>query len=232
MSSQMNKPFSMSFSKLNTFEQCPRKFYHVYIDKTLQQEESEQMLFGLRVHKALENYGRTGDEVHLTNESRRHKRVLDKITERKGDKYFEHEMAIRVDKSPCSWDDESLWFRGIADVLIVNRDVAYCLDYKTGKIKNDPTQLTLLALLTFAHFPEVEEVISGFLWLAYDDLSHTNYQRRHAEALWAALTHRIEQAQKAVGTGVYPCNPSKLCGWCPAQDFCEEAYEERSRRKR
>lgn len=226
----MKKPFSMSFSKLNTFENCAKRFFYTYIEP-LPQTTSYESAVGTRVHKALENYGRTGDATHLTEESIKHKRIVDNILSRNGDKYYEYQMAIAATKEPCAWDATELWFRGIADVLVVDGNLAFCLDYKTGKPKNDPTQLTLLALLTFAHFPSVEEVKSGFLWLAHDDLSITTYQRRYSDALWGALESRIQRAQEAVAKGEYPCTPTKLCGWCPAQDICEEAYREKRKRR-
>ncbi len=226
----MKKPFSMSFSKLNTFENCPRRFFHTYIEP-LPQTDSYESAVGTRVHKSLENYGRTKDTIHLTEESLRHKRVVDNILRRSGDKYYEHQMAIAANKEPCAWDATELWFRGIADVLVVDGNLAFCLDYKTGKPKHDQTQLTLLALLTFAHFPKVDEVKSGFLWLTYDDMTTTTYGKRHSDALWIALEQRIRLAQEAVEKNDFPCKPSKLCGWCPAKDFCEEAYREKRKRR-
>jgi hypothetical protein len=228
----MKKPFPMSFSKLNTYEQCPKKFWHIYLDQTFPQRETEQMARGTRMHSSLEHYGKTGDIAKLTAETRKFKPMMDRVREVEGDKYYEHKMAITIDKTPCAWDDEILWFRGIADVLIVNGATAYCLDHKTGKPKHDATQLALFALLTFAHFPDVEEVKSSFLWLAYDDLSHTSYQRRFADDLWRGLETRLQYVQDDIETKTFMCKPSKLCGWCPAQDICEEAYEERSRRKK
>jgi RecB family exonuclease len=226
------KHYPLSFSKLNTFEQCPRKFFHVYIDQTFPTRVTEQMAVGTRVHEALEHYGKAGKP--LSSEATKYKPLIDTVLAQPGEKLFEHKMAITYEKNPCAWDADALWLRGIADVLVVHNGTAICIDWKTGKPKVDSTQLTIFALLTFAHFPEVHTVKSSFVWLAHDDLSKTSFSRQYSAALWGAIENRIENVQEAVRCNTFECRPSKLCGWCPAETICPEAYEripKRSRRK-
>jgi RecB family exonuclease len=221
----------MSFSKLNTFENCPKRFYYSYIDtEALPQVETEQMKRGTRVHTSLEMYGRTGDTAHLTAESRKYREIVDKILSADGDKYYEHNMAITKSKSPCSWDAESLWLRGIADLLVVNADKAFCFDYKTGKPKDDHTQLIIFSLLTFAHFPEVETVSTGYLWLSHDSLSAASYHRSESEYLWDSIEPRLNKVFDALNNNNFPTRPTRLCGWCQAKEICPDAYQERRRR--
>ena len=222
---------SMSFSKLNNFENCPKRFYYTYIDTgALPQVETEQMKRGTRVHNSLELYGRTGDAQHLTTESKKYKDVVDRILSASGDKYYEFNMAITKSKDICSWDSPNLWLRGIADVLIVDGSTAHCLDYKTGKVKNDSTQLQIFSLLTFAHFPKVEEVNTGYLWLAHDELSAMTYSRSYLSSFWESIEARIDKVYEAIETDTFPTRPTKLCGWCQAKEICPDAYEERRRR--
>lgn len=226
----MSRPYPVSFSKLNCYEQCGQKFYHTYIEP-LPRTETEQMIYGTLVHNSLEKYGRSGDYADLIPAARPFKWIVDKVLSLEGDKYFEHQMAISADRAPCAWDAEELYLRGIADVLVINKGVAYCLDYKTGKPKADGTQLMIFALLVFQHFPGVRIVKSSFLWLAYNDITHTEYLLRYAEPLWDGLTRRIGDLQMAVANNLYTTNPSRLCGWCAAKEICPDAYDpKRSRR--
>lgn len=231
MESVSDIPISMSFSKLNTYENCPKRFYYTYVAKdALPIVETEQMQRGTRIHSSLELYGRSGDEQYLTRESHKFKGIVSRINGGNGDKYYEYQMSITKDRNPCDWDSVSLWLRGIADVLVVDGANAVCLDYKTGKPKTDTTQLMIFALLTFCHFPEVESVASSFLWLANDTYTSVEYKRKWADSYWESLEQRINKVHKSVLNDDFPTRPTKLCNWCLAQKICPDAYEERRRR--
>jgi hypothetical protein len=45
-----------SYSSLKTFEQCPKKYYHLRIVKDVKDEGSEATIYGQEVHKAAEEY--------------------------------------------------------------------------------------------------------------------------------------------------------------------------------
>ena len=49
-----------SFSSLKTFEQCPRKYYHLKIKKDVRDSGSEATLYGKELHKAAEDYIKDG----------------------------------------------------------------------------------------------------------------------------------------------------------------------------
>jgi len=61
-------------------------------------------------------------------------------------------MGVTVDLKPCSFEDENVWVRGIADLLIIDDDglKAKVLDYKTGNDKYpDRDQLLLVLVSSF-----------------------------------------------------------------------------------
>ena len=39
-----------SFSKIKSFEQCPKKFYHLKVSKDYKEPETSAMLYGTAVH--------------------------------------------------------------------------------------------------------------------------------------------------------------------------------------
>lgn len=223
----------LSFSRLSTFEQCPAKFDYLYNSRTVQDSSNAHTEYGTRVHLGLELYGRglCGDAAAEAEFAALGNRsefepflpLVDKIVARPGQKLFEHEMALSVAKTPCDWRAPDVWIRGIADVLIVDGAKAWCGDYKTGKVKDNPTQLQVFSLLTMLHFPEVEEVKTSFIWLSHNDISTTTYKRRTLPHLWLALEPRFKAVQDAVDLGVFKAKPSGLCPWCPAKDLCPQA---------
>ncbi len=224
----MTKVMPLSFSRLSTFEQCEAQFDYLYVSKRVANQSNDASDYGDRVHKVLEAYGKgTLDEAALSDEGKQTLKrwgpLVDKITSRPGDKFFEHQMSVTRKLQPTGWFDKDVWIRSIADVLVVNGDTAYCLDYKTGKVKENPTQLQLFAAMVMWHFPEVQKVKTSFLWLKYDDATNATYERRFLDALWRGMEPRFTKVQDIIDLGVFKAKPSGLCPWCPAKDICPDA---------
>ena len=147
-----------SFSKIKSFEQCPKKFYHLKVAKDYKEPETEAMLYGTAVHEAAEEYIRDGKP--LPPEYDYIKAPLDSLNMKQGEKLCEYEMGLTVDLEPCGFWDDNCWYRGIADLVILDKETktAWVIDYKTSKNTRyaDKGQLELMALCIFKHFPEVE----------------------------------------------------------------------------
>ena len=224
----MTKVMPLSFSRLSTFEQCPAQFDYLYVSKRVANQSNEHSDYGDRVHKILEAKGKGElDEATLTDEGRstleRWGPIVDKIIGLPGDKLYEHQMAVNRNLTPVGWFDSDVWIRSIADVLVVDGETAYCLDYKTGKVKENPTQLQLFAAMVFWHFPQVETVKTSFIWLKFDEVTNAKYERRFLGALWSALEPRFVKVQDVINLGVFDTKPSGLCPWCAAKDICPDA---------
>jgi hypothetical protein len=217
-----SKLMPVSFSRLSTFENCQAQFDYMYVSKSVQNKDNEFSLYGTRVHESLENYAR-GVTPDVTDEAKLWKPLVDKILAQKGDKYFEFEMAITRSKTPCGWSDEGVWIRSIADVLVVNGQKAYCIDWKTGKPKDNPTQLQLFAAMVFHHFPGVDEVRTSFVWLNHNKTTDVVYKRAMLPHIWLALEPRFDKLQEVVDLGVFKAKPSGLCRWCSAMAICPSA---------
>lgn len=225
----------LSFSRLSTFESCEAKFDYLYVTKAVKDQDNEHTIYGNRVHEALEIYGRAnapaataedqakGALADVPDDAKGFLPLVDKVLAQPGTHYFEHQMAVTREKIPCGWFASDVWIRGIADVLVVNGPRAWCLDWKTGKPKENPTQLQLFAALIFAHFPDVEEVDTTFVWLNHGSTTKAKYKRQTEPHLWLALEPRFVRVQDAVDLGVFKPKPSGLCPWCPAKDICPDA---------
>ena len=203
-----------SFSSLKDFINCPKQYYHTKVAQDFVKKASEQMLYGSEVHKALENYVRDGTE--LAKNYQRFKPQLDALLEIEGKRYCEYEMALTKDREPCAFSSDTRWVRGIVDLLIIDGIDAYIVDYKTGSNKYpDLKQLKLMALMTFAHFPQVERIKAGLLFVMHNTFITEDYVRTKADKLWKEFLPHLDQLEMAFAKNMWMAKPGGLCGWCP-----------------
>jgi CRISPR/Cas system-associated exonuclease Cas4 (RecB family) len=213
------KPVQWSFSSLKDFIGCPRRYYEVKVCNNFEQKITHALTYGKEVHTALELYVRDG--VELPPNYKRFKKAVDELSKIPGEKYCEHEMALLPDLTPCDFHDTNRWVRGIADLLIVDGDTAYVVDYKTGKANYpDVDQLKLMALMVFAHFPEVQKVKGALLFILKNHLVGEDYTRDQSEELWKEFHQKVEKLRISIEKNEWTPNPTPLCGYCPVST-CE-----------
>lgn len=210
-----------SYSSINLFEQCPRKYYHLRVAKDIVEPESEAMLYGTLVHKAAEDYIKDGAEIpakfaYITP-------ILDVLNNIPGNKLCEYKMGLTEDLEPCEFFANNVWFRGVVDLLILNGDKAHIIDYKTGKNSKyaDVKQLELMALAVFKHFPEVKIIKSGLAFLVAEDFVKADYLADQSDKLWLRWTEKTNKLKQAHEHDVWNASPNFTCRkFCPVKD-CE-----------
>ena len=175
---------------------------------------TEQMLYGTAVHKAIEDY--VGEGKPLAKNYQHYQPMLDTLLEIDGERKPEFRMAVTHERQPCSFGHADYWVRGIVDLLILDDETAYIVDYKTGNAKYpDVKQLQLMALMTYAHFPQVEEIKAGLLFVAHNTFIDQNYSRSNVNEMWAGFAPDLERLKVSYESSQWPENPTPLCGWCP-----------------
>ena len=169
------------------------------------------MLYGTEFHAACEEYVRDGKELPGRFEFARS--MLDALIAKPGEKLCEYELGLTEDFQPCGFKDENVWFRGIADLIILDGDTAYVIDYKTGRNTRyaDTRQLELMALAVFKHFPEVQKVRGGLLFAIAGKMIKDRYAREQEPELWAKWLSDFGRMKKAFELDVWNPNPSGLC---------------------
>lgn len=224
------KPFSWSYSKLKNFEACPKKHSSVDLQKKYKEAESESLKWGDFVHKGLagvilnriENKaGRVPDIAPIPAGLEPMIPWVDRIMSGDGIILVEQQMAITANFAPTEWFGNDAWYRGIGDVVKINGDIGFVIDWKTGKILEDSQQLALMAACLFAHYPELQAVRSEFVWLKEgpDCSSREDFLRSDMPNMWRGLWPRIEVLKHAYETSSYPPKPSGLCKrYCPVVD--------------
>jgi hypothetical protein len=213
-----------SYSGLKDYTNCPKQYHEVKVLKRFTKQPTQQMLYGTEVHSALENYVKEG--TPLAKNYQRYKKQLDPLRDMYGEKYPEHHMALTVYKEPCTFDAKNYWVRGIADLLVVDGEQGFIIDYKTGSNRYpDPKQLQLMALLAFAHFPKLEHIKAGLLFVVHEHFVTSEYERGKIEEYWQDFYWNLERLRLSHENNSWPANPTPLCGWCPV--YTCEFHKER-----
>jgi len=155
--------FSWSYSSIKTFQQCPKKYYHLKVAKDVKDEGSEATIYGQELHKAAEDYIK--DDVALPPQFAFMQDLLDSLKKIPGEKHCELKLGIAKRDGKyvaCDFFEKDVWWRGIADLVIINGDTAYSVDYKTSKNAKyaDTKQLDLVASALFTHFPQLRTIKS------------------------------------------------------------------------
>jgi hypothetical protein len=205
-----------SFSKIKAFEQCPKQFYHEKILKEYPFVETEAIRYGSEFHKSAEDY--IGEGTPLPPKFNFAQGMLDSLNAKAGEKLCERKMGLTENLEPCGFYDDTVWFRGIADLIILDGDLAWVIDYKTGKNSRyaDKGQLELMALTVFAHYPQVKKVRGGLLFVVSNDLIKDKYTEFNKAKLWEKWLGKYERMRSAAETNVWNPNPSGLCKrYCP-----------------
>jgi hypothetical protein len=213
------KPWS--FSRIKAFEQCPKKFYHLKVSKNYSEPETDAMRYGTELHLAAEEYVRDGKPI--PEKFIFVKDVLDALMKKEGEKLCEYEMGLTENLEPCGFKSENVWYRGIADLIILNRaeKKAWIIDYKSGKNPRyaDKGQLELMALAVFRHFPEVEIVKAGLLFVVSNDLIKETYTKENEWLMWKKWLEDYGRMEKAFEVNVWNPRPSGLCKrHCPVTE--------------
>ena len=200
-----------SFSKIKAFDQCPKQFYHEKILKEYPMRQTEAMLYGNQFHKAAEHYIK--DCAPMPERFDYAVGALDSLQAKQGEKLCEYKLGLTKDLKPCGFYDKGVWFRGVADLIILDDDLAWVVDYKTGKSAKyaDKGQLELMALATFKHFPEVEEVRAGLLFVVSKNLIRDTYLRDNEPTLWEKWLTNYGKLETAEANDVWNPRPSGLC---------------------
>jgi hypothetical protein len=201
-----------SWSAYDSYGTCARRFYELKVARSVVEPTGEAALWGTRVHEALELAVRDGVPMP---EEMPWEALVTKLRRAKGGQSCELKLAVNRALEPCAFDAEDYWLRGIIDFACVNDEKALALDYKTGRRKLTD-QLKLMALLLFAHYPRLEVVYTGFVWLKEGcRIDQERYERKDAYALWKGFFPRLQMMKQSYDLNLWPAKPSGLCnGWC------------------
>ena len=214
----MAKPFAWSYSTLGRYESCPKQYYHINLIKDVKDEygDSEAGAEGNAIHAALFRRVTKGDPLPLP--LRHLEPMARRFADAPGEKHGELKLALNREFEPTGFFDPDVYLRAIIDLVIVRGTHATVFDYKTGKIKDDFTQLAMSAAVLSRYMPEIQTFDIAFVWLKHKNISKQSYTRPEFKVIWADLLPRAQQLELAVKTTDFPAKKSGLCkGYCPVK---------------
>lgn len=211
-----------SFSSLKTFQQCPKKYYHLKIAKDVVDTPHEAAMYGSSVHKAAEEHIRDGKP--MPRKYSYMEPILDSLKKIPGDKYCELELGLTEELEPCEFKAPNVWWHGIIDLLIVDADseTAHMVDYKTGKSARyaDTKQLDYMAVAVLAHFPRITRVKSALLYVVSNEFVKKEHNVVLKRDYMESAFNELNRMQKAIETKVWNPVSGPLCKFCPVKK-CE-----------
>ena len=217
-----------SYSSLVDFEGCPKRYKLIRIDKVVPFKETEAIRHGNEVHKALEL--RLKDKTPLPAKYAQYESMVAKLD--KPGVFVEAEYALTRNLEPCGWWDKSCWVRGKVDAGVKAKDKVLIVDWKSGKMKPESSQLELFAALVMTKDKTVNEVNSRFAWLPDNKTTGEKYYRDDVPKIWEHFMQRVARLENAYENDKWIPRPSGLCkpnrsgsyGGCPVGkkhcDFC------------
>jgi hypothetical protein len=221
--------FNWSYSSIKTFQQCPKKYYHLKVAKDVKDEGSQATIYGQELHKAAEDYIQS--DTPLPPQFAFIQDLLDSLKKIPGEKHCELKLGIALRDGKyvaCDFFAKDVWWRGVADLVIIDGDTAFSVDYKTSKNAKyaDTKQLDLIASAIFTHFPQVKTIKSGLLFVVSKDFIKKDHDSMFRTAYIEHFKFDIERIDTATKTGVWNAVSSPLCGYCPVKT-CHNYRERR-----
>lgn len=210
-----------SYSSIKTFEQCPKKYFHLKVVKDVKDEPGEAADYGTAVHEAAEYFIKHGTPI--PDKFDYMKPIVESLAAIEGDKHTELKLGLRKTADgfePCDFFDRDVWYRGIVDLVIVNGKRAHMIDYKTGKSAKyaDTKQLDLMAGALFVHFPDLMMIKSALAYVVSNEFIPKTHVRTEKRAYLGTFDGSLDRLEHAQLSGVWNPKSGPLCGWCPVTD--------------
>lgn len=236
-----------SFSKLNTFEQCPMKFKFKYIDKISTPFKMNATLEkGSYIHLLLEELAKNDMVLPKVSYDFKYSSRQDIVSYKKtfrdfvfsdfGEKYLsnddytffgaEVEFGVKLEDGVLSetsyWNKKAL-FRGKIDHVNIHDDTMYLLDWKSGRVNQYPAilQLVMYAVWCFLKYENINIVKTAFVYIEHGVEKTYTFKRKHLDDLIAKVMEKINNVELETK---FNKKESKLCEYCEfrLQGLCKE----------
>jgi hypothetical protein len=150
---------------------------------------------------------------------------VEPLAAKQGEKLTEMKLGLRKTEDgyeACGFFDKDVWYRGIVDLLILDGDRAWMIDYKTGKNAKyaDMKQLDLMAGAIFVKYPELKVIKSGLAYVVSHEFPKKTHERKKLKQYLSVFDDQLDRLDAAMDNGIWNAQTSPLCGWCPVTS-CE-----------
>ena len=203
-----------SFSRYETYQQCPLKFKLRNIDK-MEEPKSEAQERGIKKHEDAARFLQGAVKAFppglVANPA-----MIGMFEDLRGlQPIVEQQWGFRADWSPTGWFGKDTWFRATLDAAVVYEDgTADAVDHKTGKrYGKNAEQMELFALSVMCRYPQVRKVTTRLWYLdeKRDNEVIEEYSAEHKEALKRDWERK---AAPMFNDTTFAPRPNDKCGWC------------------
>jgi len=214
-----------SFSRLNTHEQCNRRFKYQYIDKIPQGPfDMTALLKGSALHNILEHY----PEPSTHKLASKYQYLADTfINSPLGNKYLsvkstrEFRFGLNKDLSPCNYSDKTAMFRGAVDFITILDNTVHLCDWKSGRAKElkyqDFSQLLFYGIYFFQKYQNINKIKISYIYIEHNEENELMLERQYLTNYTNSLLNMINSTELDTK---FNKNITRLCDWCPFQKHC------------
>ncbi len=212
--------FSWSYSAISDFNICPKQYAAKRYYKSVQFEQTTQIIWGNRLHKAAELLakGQQTEDAECVIILRPY--LDDYLNRPHTELLVEKQLCINQEWKPTCWRNSDAWGRGIVDLGILDGPHCLMVDWKSGKTKYDDYQFKIFAVLMAIHYPELETFTGEFVWLK-DGIKNgmPRTTRKELLPIIIRLKEQISTMQNAWNNESFPAKRNGLCrNYCPLKD--------------
>lgn len=230
-----------SFSRVQTFNQCKRKFKYNYIDK-LPTKFNPAFAKGKAIHSILESWGletpqESRDKENIEKTQKHFDIVNNFINSTLGQDIMSKKSAREVeffldkDLNPC--EKENANFVGYIDRVnyFENAEAnVELIDFKTGKYKElkwqDFSQLMIYSIYIFKKY-KVDKIKLRFVYVEHNLENDLIIERDSIKEVESKLLNDIASIEELTknfiltnNENIFERNVTKLCDYCDFKDIC------------
>ena len=149
---------------------------------------------------------------------------LDRLVAIPGEKLCELKMGVKKQDGrlvACDFFDPDVWFRGVADLVIINGDMGYITDYKTNKNSKyaDMRQLKLMAAALFLKFPQLKKIKLSLFFVVCKDFVKDKVEKEVGLEIFAELSPLLTALEAAYENDIWNPKRNGLCrNWCAVKE--------------
>jgi hypothetical protein len=209
-----------TYTILQGYKNCPHAMMQRYIKKDQPYVESPAMAWGNKVHSAFEF--RISAKKPLPADMTQWEGFAVPFDGRRV--LVEQKLGVTSEGKPIDfWDKEECWFRGKADAVIIDEELAFIADFKTGSSDyEDPFELATNAVLLKVAYPNLSAVFGSYIWLKENRVGQ-KYDLSDFRETWREMCRLMGEIEADRASGKWAKIKSGLCGYCSVKD-CENHY--------
>lgn len=214
-----------SFSKIDSYNQCPRKFWNQYVEKLpRKQQDRTPLLKGGAVHSILEHF----PEKSTHKLAPKYHHVIAPFLESElGHHYLmrqstrEFNLGLTVDLEPTTYSDKKALFKGSVDYVCIIDGVLHLIDWKTGKAKDlkwqSFDQLMMYAIYFFIRYPDIDRINISYVYVEHNCENLLELDRKYFDNYVGQFMGYIDNIEN---DEQFLPKPQRLCEYCDFMDDC------------